>query len=68
MKMLIYLVAIICVIAAAMYFIMPAGHLPTFMPGYQAGSEHLHLKHAISAAVAAVVLFVFGWLLGRAGR
>ena len=35
MKMIAYLLAIICVIAAVMYFVMPAGQLPTFMPGYQ---------------------------------
>jgi hypothetical protein len=44
---------------------MPAGSLPTFMPGYEAGSVHVHMKHGIIAAVAAVVLFLIGWLLGR---
>jgi membrane protein DedA with SNARE-associated domain len=48
-----------------MYFVMPAGQLPTFMPGYLAGSSHIHTTHAIAAAVAAVVLFVIGWILGR---
>lgn len=65
MKMIAYLLAIICVIAAVMYFVMPAGQLPTFMPGYLAGSAHIHTTHAIAAAVAAVVLFVLGWILGR---
>jgi hypothetical protein len=65
MKMIAYLLAIICVIAAVMYFVMPAGQLPTFMPGYLAGSEHIHKTHAIAAAVAAVVLFGIGWFMGR---
>jgi hypothetical protein len=65
MKMIAYLLAIICVIAAVMYFVIPAGQLPTFMPGYLAGSSHIHTTHAIAAAVAAVVLFVLGWILGR---
>ena len=65
MKMLAYLLAIICVIAAVMYYTMPAGQLPTFMPGYVAGSDHHHLTHAVAAAVAAVVLFVLGWIMGR---
>jgi hypothetical protein len=64
MKMLAYLLAIICVIAAVMYFVMPAGSLPTFMPGYQAGSDHIHKTHAIAAAVGAVVLFLIGWFFG----
>ena len=65
MKMIAYLLAIICVIAAVRYFMAPAGQLPTFMPGFLAGSEHVHKTHAIAAAVAAVVLFVIGWIVGR---
>ena len=65
MRMLAYLLAILCLVAAVMYFAMPAGSLPTFMPGYIASSSHIHTTHAIVAAVAAVVLFVIGWLLGR---
>jgi hypothetical protein len=66
MRMLAYVLAIICVIAAVIYFVMPAGSLPTFMPGYEAGSQHMHMKHAVLAAVAAVVLFAIGWFVGRA--
>ena len=65
MKLLAYLLAIICIIAAAMYFFMLAGSLPTFMPGYEAGSAHIHTKHAAIAVVAAIVLFLVGWLSGR---
>ncbi len=65
MKMLAYLLAIICVIAAVMYYVMPAGSLPTFMPGYMAGSTHIHHLHAYAATVAAVVLFGVGWFSGR---
>jgi len=66
MRMLAYVLAIICVIAAVIYFVIPAGSLPTFMPGYEAGSQHMHMKHAIAAAVAAVILFLIGWFAGRA--
>jgi hypothetical protein len=62
MKMIAYLLAIVCVIAAVMYFVMPAGQLPAFMPGYSAGSPLIHMKHAIAAAV---VLFAIGWFIGR---
>jgi len=65
MRMLAYILAIICVIAAVMYFTMPAGQLPTFMPGYLAGSDHIHKTHALAAVVGAVVLFVAGWFVGR---
>jgi hypothetical protein len=65
MKMLAYLLAIICLIAAVMYFVMPSGSLPTFMPGYEAGSVHIHHRHAAIALIAAVVLFGIGWFIGR---
>jgi len=65
MRLLAYLVAIICIIAADMYFVMPAGQLPTFMPGYEAGSAHIHMKHAIIALVLGVILVVIGWFVGR---
>ena len=65
MKMLAYLLAIICVIAAGMYFFIQAGQLPTFMPGYAEGSTHIHHLHAYATAVAAIVLFGFGWFSGR---
>ena len=65
MRMLAYLLAIICIIAAVMYFVMPAGQLPTFMPGYEAGSAHIHTKHAIIALGLGVILLVIGWFVGR---
>jgi hypothetical protein len=65
MKIIAYLLAIICVIVAVMYYTVPAGSLPTFMPGYDAGSTHIHHLHAYAALVAAVVLFGIGWFSGR---
>jgi hypothetical protein len=65
MKMIAYILAIICVIAAVMYYTVPAGSLPTFMPGYADGSTHIHHLHAYAAGVAAVVLFAVGWFSGR---
>jgi hypothetical protein len=65
MRMLAYLLAIICIIAAVVYFVMPAGSLPTFIPGYEVGSVHVHIKHGIIAVVAGVALFLIGWFVGR---
>jgi len=48
-----------------MYYLTPAGSLPTFMPGYAEGSTHIHHLHAYAAGVAAVVLFGIGWFSGR---
>ena len=68
MRMLAYLLAIIFIIVAIMYFVMPAGSLPTFMPGYIPGSAHIHHRHGIIAVVIAVILFVIGWFVGRGRR
>jgi hypothetical protein len=65
MKLVAYILALICVAAAIAYFFVPAGSLPSVMPGYEAGSAHIHVKHAIIAAVAAIVLFLIGRLIGR---
>jgi hypothetical protein len=68
MRMLAFLLAIICIIAAVVYFVMPAGSLPPFMPGFEGGSAHVHFKHGAIAAVAAVILLFIGLLLGRSRR
>ncbi|MGH6672158.1 MAG: hypothetical protein ACRECV_09330 [Xanthobacteraceae bacterium] len=68
MRMIAYLLAIICIVLAVMYFVMPAGQLPAFMPGYIAGSAHIHHTHALAAVVGAIVLSVLGWFFGRPRR
>ena len=65
MRIIAYLLAIVSVIAAVMYITMPAGQLPTFMPGYADGSTHIHTTHAVAAAVAALIFFLIGWTVGR---
>lgn len=68
MRMLAYVLAIICLIVAVVYFVMPAGSLPTFMPGYELGSQHIHKTHAIAAVIGAVILFLLGSFAGRSRR
>lgn len=68
MKMLAYLLAIVCLAAAAMYYTIPAGHLPAFVPGHLDGSDHIHKTHAYAAIAAAVVLFLLGWFSGRSRK
>jgi hypothetical protein len=66
MRMLAYLLGIACLAAAAMYYTIPAGQLPAFIPGHLDGSAHIHKTHAYAAAAGAFILFVFGWYFGRA--
>ena len=50
MRLVAYLLAIICAIAAIVYITMPAGSLPTFMPGYAAGSARIRGGRGRSAS------------------
>jgi hypothetical protein len=68
MKMAALILGIIFLILAIVYFVIPAGSLPGFLPGFEAGSEHVHLKHGVAALVVAVVLFVISWYAGRNSR
>jgi hypothetical protein len=59
-KTLAYGLSIICVIVAVLYFVLPGGSLPTFLPGYVAGSTRIHNLHAFAAATGAVVFLLIG--------
>jgi thiosulfate reductase cytochrome b subunit len=59
-KTLAYGLSIICVIVAVLYFVLPGGSLPTFLPGYVAGSTHVHKMHGFAAATAAIVFLLIG--------
>jgi hypothetical protein len=65
MKAIAVVLGLVCVGVAIVYFLVPAESLPTFLPGFEAGSPRIHMKHGIVAAVAAVVLFAAGWFVGR---
>jgi hypothetical protein len=65
MKYVAYILGILFIIVAVVYFVLPADSLPSFLPGYAAGSAHVHLKHGVIAAVVGVVLLAIGWFTGR---
>jgi hypothetical protein len=60
MKIIAYVLAVICVIAAILYYVLPGGSLPTFMPGYEAGSTHVHILHGFAAVTGAIVFLLIG--------
>jgi hypothetical protein len=60
MKVLAYGLALVCVIVAVMYYVLPGGSLPTFVPGYYEGSTRIHMMHAFAAAIAAFVFLLIG--------
>ena len=65
MKAAIFIVAVICLIIAGMYIMMPADHLPTFFPGFDPTMTRPRMKHGIAAGVVGVLLLVAVWFLGR---
>ena len=60
MKTLPFLLAVVCVIVGAMYYALPGGSLPTFVPGYAAGSTRIHMLHGFAAVTGAVVFLLIG--------
>jgi hypothetical protein len=50
---------------AIVYWVLPAGSLPSVFPGFEAGSMRVHVKHGLAAAVVAVVFFAIAWYAGR---
>jgi amino acid permease len=52
---------IVFVVLAVVYFVEPAGSLPSFFPGHESGSSHHHFKHGIASVVVAACFFLFAW-------
>ena len=55
------LLGIICIILAIIYWIIPAGSLPSFMPGFIEASTKIHFKHGLGSFILALALFVYAW-------
>jgi len=55
------LAGLLFAVIAIIYFVEPAGSLPSFFPGHEAGSTHHHTKHGIAALVVALACFIFAW-------
>jgi amino acid permease len=60
MKTLAFLLAVVCVVVGVMYYALPGGSLPTFMPGYAADSTRIHMLHGFAAITGAVVFLLIG--------
>jgi hypothetical protein len=65
MKLIAYLLGIILIIVAVIYFVMPADQLPSFMPGHVSGLARIRFKHGLLAGGLGVVFLIAGWFTGR---
>ena len=55
------LLGVVCVVMACIYWLTPASGLPSFVPGYSANVDKIHVTHGIGALVAGLVLFGVAW-------
>jgi ammonia channel protein AmtB len=56
------ILGIVFLVLACVYWFVPAGSLPTFMPGFAEGSTHVHVKHGLVALVLVLALLGFAWV------
>ena len=49
------------IVVAIVYWVEPAGSLPSFFPGHEAGSSHHHVKHGIAAFLVGLACLAFAW-------
>lgn len=56
-----FVLGVALIVLAIVYWVEPAGSLPDWMPGHQAGSGHHHIKHGIAALLLGLALLVFAW-------
>ena len=49
-------------VSAVIYFVTPAGSLPSFLPGFEPGSAHIHVMHGFVALIVALVMLAVAWV------
>jgi hypothetical protein len=65
MKLVVYLLAIILIVVAGLYLLVPANSLPAFLPGYDASLTRVRFNHGIAAGAVGLILLVVGRFVGR---
>jgi hypothetical protein len=54
-------IGVLFIIIAVGYWLTPAGSLPSFMPGFQAGSSIIHFKHGLASLIVGLLVFIYAW-------
>jgi hypothetical protein len=60
MRVVAYILAVACALLGIVYFMIPGGGLPEFLPGYDKGSTHIHTTHGVAAITGAIVFLLIG--------
>ena len=55
------LLGVALIVISIIYFTKNAGSIPTWFPGYEAGSTHVHTKHGIAALLLGLGSLVLAW-------
>jgi UDP-N-acetylmuramyl pentapeptide phosphotransferase/UDP-N-acetylglucosamine-1-phosphate transferase len=55
------LLGVALIVVAVIYWVEPAGSLPSFFPGHEEGSSHHHVKHGIAAFLVGLACLAFAW-------
>jgi hypothetical protein len=61
LTILLALVGAAFIAVAIIYWVEPAGSLPSFFPGHVAGAVYKHLKHGAVSAAVGIAFWVGAW-------
>jgi hypothetical protein len=65
MKSIVTILGVIFVVAAAVYFLVPADALPTFFPGHETGLMRIRAKHGMLSGALGIALLALSWWMRR---
>ena len=65
MKSIVTILGVIFVVAAAVYFLVPADALPTFFPGHETGLMRIRAKHGMLSGASGIALLALSWWMRR---
>ena len=65
MKLILILLGIALIVVGAVYLMVPADSLPSFLPGHTAGLMRPRMKHGLLSGAIGVVLLAAGFWVGR---
>lgn len=52
---------VLCLVIAAVYWVVQEKSLPSFFPGHNATGTGHHFKHGVAAFVVGLACFAFAW-------
>ncbi len=53
------------VVLAAVYALIPANALPSFVPGHDLTLATIHVKHGVASLLVGVALWAYAWFATR---